>query len=143
MTEVGMSIASVEIVKHNLIFLSKLLLDHISRIYSQNTLPKITSTKTITKTYRDFPNILAKININIMMVLLVVLLYRAMQVKSIIKHYEIMLSVSSANWNLSAVISSIEMCNENSTASSRFKSDFYEESGFINGYGMISSTKNI
>ena len=46
-----MSTASVEIVEDNILFLPKLLLDHLSRIYSQNTTPKITATKTITKEF--------------------------------------------------------------------------------------------
>ena len=137
-----MNTASVEIVKYNLLFLAKLFLDNLSKYCSKNSTPKITATKTITKTYIDFPNILAKININIMIALLVSLLYRAMRVKFTIKLFE-MLSVSSANWNLGAVISLIEMCNENSVIYSRFKAGFYEGSDFINGYGMIGSTKNI
>jgi hypothetical protein len=48
-----------------------------------------------------------------------------MQVKSIIKFYEI-LSVNSTNWNLGAVISSIEMCNKNSASASGFINSYYE-----------------
>jgi hypothetical protein len=122
MAEVGMNTASVEIVEDNILLILKLLLDNLSKSYSQTT-PKITTTKTIT--YRYFPNILAKIKIYIMMILLASYLNQEMRVKFKIRSFA-MLSVNSANWDLGAVISSIEKCNDNSAACKRFKGGFYE-----------------
>ena len=117
-----MSAASVEIVEDNILLILRLLLDNLSKSYSQTT-PKITTTKTIT--YRYFPNILAKIKIYIVMILLASYLSKAIQVKFTIRSFA-MLSVNSANWDLGATSTSIEKCNDNSAACKRFKGGFYE-----------------